>query len=117
MKENTRVLTALAAAIIVGIIIAASKSASLLGAADVIAPIGGLWVSAIRMTVIPLVTSLLITGVASAADVQAVGRLGGRTVLVFVAMLAACAAIVVPLAPLLFAFLPASAQPALPPGA
>jgi len=117
MNENKRVLTALGVAIVAGLAIAATKSASLLAAADAVAPIGGLWVSAIRMTVIPLVTALLITGVASAADIRAVGRLGGRTVLVFVAMLAACAAIVVPLAPTLFAFLPASARPELPPGA
>ena len=67
--------------------IAASGNATLLRAADAVAPIGTLWVNAIRMTVIPLVVSLLITGVASAADVTAVGRLGGRTLLVFVLLL------------------------------
>ena len=35
------------------------------------------------MTVIPLVVSLLITGVASATDIKAIGRLGGATLLVF----------------------------------
>src|ERR1700756_2107841 len=73
MKESTRVLVALAAAVALGALIAASHNASLLHAADAIAPIGTLWVNAIRMTVIPLVVSLLITGVASVSDIRAVG--------------------------------------------
>jgi len=61
MKESTRVLLALVAAILLGVLIAASHNASLIRAADAIAPIGTLWVNGIRMTVIPLVVSLLIT--------------------------------------------------------
>ena len=83
MKESTRVLTALGAAFAAGVAISLSGSGRLLSAADAIAPIGTLWVNAIRMTVIPLVVSLLITGVASASDVKAIGRLGGRTLIVF----------------------------------
>src|SRR5258708_9992748 len=117
MNENKRVLLALGLAIAGGFLISATETPSLLAAADAIAPVGTLWVSAIRMTVVPLVVSLLITGIASAADVRAVGRLGARTILVFVLMLAAAAAIVVPLAPSLFALLPNGARPVLPPGA
>jgi Na+/H+-dicarboxylate symporter len=73
------------------------------------------------MTVIPLVVSLLITGVASAADLGIIGRIGGRTLVVFVLLLAAIAAIVIPLASALFALLPlptsAGAKPPLPAGA
>ena len=119
MKEPTRVLIALGAAIVAGIGIAASGSASLLRAADVLAPIGTVWVNAIRMTVIPLVVSLLITGVASVADVRSIGRLGGRTLLVFVLLLIGVATLVVPFAPALFALLPSGAtgRPAMPAGA
>ncbi|HTE45281.1 MAG TPA: dicarboxylate/amino acid:cation symporter [Gemmatimonadaceae bacterium] len=119
MKESTRVLVALGAAVGGGIAIGASRSASLLTAADAIAPLGTLWVNAIRMTVIPLVVSLLITGVASAADMKAIGRIGGRTLLVFIVLLVGTAAVVMPLAPSLFALLPqgTGARPALPPGA
>jgi Na+/H+-dicarboxylate symporter len=121
MKESTRVLLALAAAIGGGALIAASGSKPLIDAADAIAPLGTLWVNAIRMTVIPLVVSLLITGVASATDVGAIGRIGGRTLVVFILLLAAMAAIVIPLASSLFALLPlpsiAGAKPALPAGA
>lgn len=106
MKESTRVLIALVAAVVCGVAIAASGSASLLRVADFIAPVGTLWVNAIRMTVIPLVVSLLITGVASAADLRSISRMGGRTLLVFVLLLAGTAVFVMPLALALFQLLP-----------
>jgi Na+/H+-dicarboxylate symporter len=118
MKESTRVLVALGAAFAVGFAVSLSGSASLLRAADSIAPVGTLWVNAIRMTVIPLVVSLLITGVASARDVKSIGRLGGRTLVVFILLSMAVAVVVIPLAPSLFALLPSgSVRPSLPPGA
>src|SRR5438034_1110752 len=117
MKESTRVLLALVAAVIAGAIIAATGNATLIRAADAIAPVGTLWVNAIRMTVIPLVVSLLITGVASAADIKAIGRIGGRTLLTFLLLLAGVAAVVMPFAPALFALLPAHGAQQLPAGA
>jgi proton glutamate symport protein len=117
MKESTRVLLALAAAILVGVLIAASQSASLIRAADAIAPVGTLWVNGIRMTVIPLVVSLLITGVASVSDIKSIGRLGGRTLLTFVLLLLGVAAIVIPVALAMFRLLPPHGALELPPGA
>ncbi|MEP6904920.1 MAG: dicarboxylate/amino acid:cation symporter [Gemmatimonadales bacterium] len=118
MKESTRVLVALIAAILLGTIISASGSVPLTNAADAIEPIGALWVNAIRMTVVPLVVSLLITGVASASDVNAIGRIGGRSLLVFVTLIAAVAIVVIPLAPLVYSLLPqGGARQALPAGA
>ncbi|MEO5814853.1 MAG: dicarboxylate/amino acid:cation symporter [Gemmatimonadaceae bacterium] len=119
MKESTRVLVALVAAVAGGALIGASGNPSLIHAADAIAPVGSLWVNAIRMTVIPLVVSLLITGVASASDVKAIGRAGGRSVFVFVSLLLLMSAIAIPLAALLFGLLPRliTTRPALPAGA
>jgi proton glutamate symport protein len=119
MKDSTRVLLSLGAAIAGGVAIAASESPALLRAADAIAPIGTLWVNGIRMTVIPLVVSLIITGVASVSDVKTIGRLGGRTLLVFLSLLVGLAIIVIPLAPAVFTLLPkiAAARPSLPSGA
>jgi Na+/H+-dicarboxylate symporter len=118
MHERTRVLLALAAAIVGGIAIAMSGSDALLRAADFIAPLGTLWVNAIRMTVIPLVVSLLITGVASASDIKSVGRLGGRTLMVFVLLLIGTAIVVMPLCLGVFELLPSrGAAPSLPAGA
>jgi Na+/H+-dicarboxylate symporter len=119
MKESTRVLVALIAAILVGIIIGALGNVSLIAAADALSPIGTLWVNAIRMTVIPLVISLLITGIASASDVKAIGRIGKRSLIVFVLLSAAVAVVTIPLAAALFGLLPRiiTTRPSLPAGA
>ena len=117
MTEGARVLVALGAAIGIGAVIAATGNAQALHAAETVAPIGSLWVNAIRMTVIPLIVSLIVTGIASAADVKAIGRMGTRTLLVFMLLLVGMAVVIVPLAPSVFALLPDGARPALPPGA
>ena len=118
MKPTTQVLVALGAALLLGVGISASGSTSLLAATDWLVPVGALWVAAIRMTVFPLVVALIITGVASAADEQRMGRLGLRTVLVFLGLLTALAIIAVPLAPLIFrGIAPATGDRVLPPGA
>ncbi|HEY8847815.1 MAG TPA: cation:dicarboxylase symporter family transporter, partial [Thermoanaerobaculia bacterium] len=118
MKEGTRVLISLGAAIVAGIAIAASGSESLVRAADLIAPVGTLWVNAIRMTVIPLVVSLLITGIASATDMTSISRMGGRTLLVFVLLLAGTAVVVMPICFAVFGLLPQrGVAPPLPAGA
>jgi proton glutamate symport protein len=119
MKESTRVLVAIAGAVAGGAVIAATGSTVLLAVADTVAPVGTLWVNAIRMTVIPLVISLVITGVASATSTKGVGRIGGRTLGVFVLLLTGVALVVVPLTRLVFSLLPidAGARPPLPAGA
>jgi proton glutamate symport protein len=119
MKESTRVLVSLGAAVAGGIAIGAYGNTTLLRVADGIAPIGTLWVNAIRMTVIPLVVSLIITGVASVSDVKAIGRLGGRTLIVFLVLLVGVAVVVMPVAPALFSLLPqqGGSPPSLPSGA
>jgi Na+/H+-dicarboxylate symporter len=119
LLEGTRVLIALVAGLAGGIAIAISQSARLLGVADAVAPIGTLWVNAIRMTVIPLVVSLLITGVASVSDISTIGRMGGRTLAVFLAMLTGGTAVGIPLAIAVFSGLSqrVTVRPALPPGA
>src|SRR6476469_7549326 len=115
MKEGSRVLAALALAIVAGALIAASGNATGLRFADSVAPIGSLWISAIRMTVLPLIASLIVTGIASAAEGKALGRLGLRTLVTFVLMLAGMAAIIVPLARVAFTIFPDGARPTLPP--
>ncbi len=57
--------------------------------AGAIGPIGTVWVKAISALVVPLVVALLITGIASFSDAGAVGRMGARVVVVFIALLVA----------------------------
>ena len=119
MKEGTRVLVGLGAGLGGGIAIGMSHDAAWIRAADAVAPVGTLWVNAIRMTVIPLVVSLLITGVASVADISAIGRIGGRTLAVFFAMLVAATLLALPLGIAVFSWLAhlITVRPELPPGA
>ncbi|MGE0555153.1 MAG: dicarboxylate/amino acid:cation symporter [Gemmatimonadales bacterium] len=118
MKESTRVLVALGLGLGGGAAIAASGNPDLLRAADSVAPIGTLWVNAIRMTIIPLIVSLLITGLAGNTDLGAVGRLGRRTVVVFLGLLTGVTVVMLPLVAAAFSLLgdPAT-RPALPAGA
>ena len=119
MKDGKRVLVGLGAGLAGGLLIGASHNATLIGAADAVALVGTLWVNAIRMTVIPLVVSLLITGMASASDISALGRLGGRTIAVFIAMLTAATILALPLGVGTFWWLSrvVTVRPELPPGA
>ena len=65
-----------------------------------------------------LVVSLLVTGVASTTDVAAIGRLGARTVIVFLVLPAGMAVVMMPVIAAVFAWLPpATSRPPLPPGA
>lgn len=84
-------LLALAVGLAMGIAVASSRSPALHTLAAGVEPLGALWVNAIRMILVPLVVSLLITSVASFSDVRSVGRLGGRAVALFLALLAGAA--------------------------
>ena len=70
-----------------------------------IVPLGELWVNAIRMTVVPLVVAMLVTGLASVADLRSVGRLGALTMGLFLALLIGSATLCLVAAPPLFALL------------
>ena len=89
----TRASVGLVLGLVVGVAISASGSPTLKNAASYLEPIGTLWVNAIRMTVIPLVVSLLIATIANERDLGAVGRLGGRAVAIFTALLTGVAVI------------------------
>ena len=119
MKESTRVLVGLGAGLALGLGVAASGNSTLMQVVDGIAPAGTLWVNALRMTIIPLVVSLVITGVASTSNVGSINRLGGRTLLVFFAMLVGATALAIPLGIATFAWLShlVTVRPQLPPGA
>jgi proton glutamate symport protein len=52
-------------------------------------PLGGVWLNALRITVIPLVFAMLVTGIVSIADAASTGRLAAKALLVFTLMLVA----------------------------
>ncbi|RRN53911.1 dicarboxylate/amino acid:cation symporter [Pseudoxanthomonas sp. SGNA-20] len=84
---TARVLLALAAGAIAGLVLAATSAAAAATAAAIAQPIGRLWLSALQMTVVPLVLSLVILGVANAANAAASGRVARRAMVVFIVLL------------------------------
>jgi Na+/H+-dicarboxylate symporter len=84
---SLRVLVALAGGLLAG---AAAQAWGVPGGTGTIALVEGLgqlWLNALRMTIIPLVFALLVTGIASIADAAATGRLALKAVGVFAALL------------------------------
>ena len=68
---------------------AVNASPALRGIVPWIEPLGSIFINAIRMTVVPLVVASLVVGVAGASDARAIGRVGGRALVLFVALVLA----------------------------
>lgn len=101
MSLTVRVLLALLAGLALGIAASATGSETLIGIARALEPVGTLWINAIRMTVIPLVVSSLVAGVAAAPDPSVVGRIGWRALVIFFSVLGATAVFCIIVAPLM----------------
>lgn len=106
---TTRVLLALAAGAIAGLALAHWAPDAAVAAAGIAQPIGRLWLSALQMTVVPLVLALVILGVATASDAAASGRVARRAMVVFIAMLSFFAGYAALVAPALLSLVPRSA--------
>jgi Na+/H+-dicarboxylate symporter len=78
------VLVALVAGLVAGTLAQASGDGLREPALQASGLIGGLWLNALKMTVIPLVVALLVTGVAAGAEAARAGRIAGRSVAWFV---------------------------------
>jgi proton glutamate symport protein len=105
MSLALKVLVALLAGLAIGLAIASSGSPALANFVPVIEPVGTLWVSAIRMTIIPLVVSSLIVGVGGSEDPRSIGRLGARTLMVFVSLVVVSTAVALIVGPPLLAMM------------
>lgn len=87
MSSSTRILLALVVGLVIGISLSAAQPTWLPRSISIAEPIGSLWLDALRMTVIPLVFSLLITGIASTSATTAAGGLTARSMLLFTVVL------------------------------
>lgn len=99
MSLSTRVLLALAAGILVGLALSTTDASIARTTVAAIEPVGTLFVNGIRMTVIPLVVSCLVVGIATSSSGAVVARVGGRGIVVFVALLVAAGAMGAVVAP------------------
>lgn len=95
MTRTRSVLTSLSLWVLLALVggLAAGAAAQLYGipggtgTITLIDALGQLWLNALRMTIIPLVFSLLVTGIASIADAAATGRVALKAVGVFAVLL------------------------------
>ncbi len=99
MSKTIIILIALVGGILLGVV-AGTRFAD---AADVI---GTLWLNGLRMTVVPLVVALLITGIAQTADAARAGRLAGRAVLTMLVILWSSSILAALMMPVLLAIFP-----------
>ena len=109
MTQTTRVLAALLIGLLAGLMMLLYPAPAFQTVVAFVEPIGILWVNAIRMTVVPLVVSLLITGVASTGDARVMRDLGLRALVTFVGLLVLSALVGFAVAPWLFQWLPVDA--------
>lgn len=87
-----RVLLALVLGLGAGAAVGAIGDDGLTAAAGAVESVGGLWLNLLRMTIVPLVFCLLVTGVIATADAARTGRLATKAIVLFaVGMLAAAA--------------------------
>jgi proton glutamate symport protein len=104
MSQATRILAALVAGLLLGILTAKAAFAPwTIGVAE---PVGGLWLDALRMTIVPLIVALLINGIAASAEAARSGRLAGRAVILFMVVLWTGAIMAAFLTPLLLDLFP-----------
>jgi Na+/H+-dicarboxylate symporter len=73
---------------------------------------GALWLDLLRMTIVPLVFSLLVTSIASAAGTAAAGGAAARSLTLFAVLLLASSAFAAVVTPLLLELWPVSAEAA-----
>lgn len=125
-----RVLAGLALGLALGLAASRSGSPGLLALARGVEPLGTLFVNAIRMTVVPLVVAVLISGIVSISDAGLLTRLGLRSLVLGVGLTTTVAVFTMLIAAPLFARMqvdPAAAEalrqsavsaaaPAAPPG-
>jgi len=108
-RHLSRVVIALVAGLIVGIAAARIGNPVLSRAVTLLEPVGAIWVNGIRMTVVPLVVSLLLGAVARGSEAQRVGRLGGFAFGAFIALHLIAAGVAIALVPTLLSMLPMNA--------
>jgi Na+/H+-dicarboxylate symporter len=87
MSLTSKVLLGLVLGLAAGVLLAPADAGAPATIVAWVEPVGALWVNAIRMTVIPLVVSLLL-GSITASEAKAVARVGGKAIAWFIGLVA-----------------------------
>ncbi len=101
-------MAGLASGLAVGLLLSETPWAPIL--LSVTAPVGELWLQALKMTILPLVAGLLFTGIVEMAAVARAGAMAIRTLALFVAILAGGGVMAALVMPMLLDMSPVPAQ-------
>ena len=99
LSRTAWTLGALGAGLLAGILLHGSTQGRVGVLADAVAPVGQLWLSALQMTVVPLVIGQTFVAVVEAHGHGSIGMLGAKTVLLFLTMLIAAGLLTVMIVP------------------
>ncbi|WP_084758267.1 dicarboxylate/amino acid:cation symporter [Sphingopyxis macrogoltabida] len=84
MKSAWIILSALIAGMLLGVAVETISVEWGTASLPYIEWVGLLWLNALKMTIIPLIVALLITGITATADAARAGKLAGRAVAIFI---------------------------------
>src|SRR6187200_2121474 len=99
LSFTTWALLALALALLLGTWGYVSGAPAFETLEQIVKPLGAIWMTALQMTVLPLVVLKLLAAIVGAPSNESVGRLGVRTLLLFIAMLATAGVLTLVIAP------------------
>lgn len=106
MSNATRILIALILGLSLGLAASSLAPSLAKGAADIADPVGALWLNGLRMTIVPLVVALLITGIARTAEAARAGAVAGRAMVWIVCVMCGSAVLGAILMPSFLALVP-----------
>lgn len=112
MSPSTRILLALVAGLVIGIMLAGFAPQTVDPAVSIARPLGQAWLNGLQMTIVPLVFALLVTGVAATAEAAQAGRLAARAVGLYLVVMACSAIAAAFLTPLFLDIAPLPAESA-----
>ena len=105
-RSSWTVLIALVAGLVLGALTARAGDGWREPAVQAAATVGGLWLDALKMTVVPLIVALLVSGIVAGADHVRAGGTARRAILWFVAILTGSAIFGALVTPALLAMFP-----------
>lgn len=112
MSNATRILLALFIGLALGVFAAAQAPVIGVKIAYWLDIVGSLWLNGLRMTVVPLVVALLVTGIVKSAEAARAGPMAARTVLWILCLMVVSAVLGAVLTPALLSLWPMPAESA-----
>ena len=110
LSAPLKVLLGLLLGALIGLSLSSWNQPLALQVAEWAKPVGRLWLNALQMTVVPLVTALVIMGVNNASNAAASGRAARNAIIVFAVLLVAAASFSAVATPALLGLIPNDAQ-------